>query len=179
MDSTSRRSLREIFQQGTRSTGPSLREPAATSKPTVEVSAKDREEPVVRNLPEIKLKTPVLEVSSAETSLQGASIFSVLLQQEKELGHLLSGAGGLRLATRNCLDPLGVNRERQEQRGNVGTPKPGGSTIENIKRTSLGVSSPTDTERSSKRPRESSGPGIFKEALTNIKIAIFRKTLGR
>jgi hypothetical protein len=36
-------------------------------------------------------------------------------------------------------------------------------------------STPTDTGRAPKRPRNSSGPEVYKEALTNIKIAIFRE----
>jgi hypothetical protein len=51
-DSRSRRSLQEILQQGTESSGAPLRGPPATSEPAAEISARD--EPVVRNLPEVK-----------------------------------------------------------------------------------------------------------------------------
>jgi hypothetical protein len=37
-------------------------------------------------------------------------------------------------------------------------------------------STPTETAKPPKRPRDSSGPGNYKEVLTNIKIAIFRGT---
>jgi hypothetical protein len=48
-DSPSRRSLREIMQQGAGSSGAPLRG-TATSKHAVDFSAKDTDEPVVRNL---------------------------------------------------------------------------------------------------------------------------------
>jgi hypothetical protein len=43
-DSPSRKSPREIVQQGTASSGAPLRGPAATSEPAVEISAKGMEE---------------------------------------------------------------------------------------------------------------------------------------
>jgi hypothetical protein len=46
-DSPPRRSLQEILQQGSGSSGASLRGLVATSEPAVEISAKGREEPVV------------------------------------------------------------------------------------------------------------------------------------
>jgi hypothetical protein len=48
-DSPSRRSLREILQQGAGISGAPLRDPVA-SKTAVEISAKDTDEQVVRNL---------------------------------------------------------------------------------------------------------------------------------
>jgi hypothetical protein len=35
---------------------------------------------------------------------------------------------------------------------------------------------PTETARAPKRPMDSKGPGTYKEALTNINIAVFRET---
>jgi hypothetical protein len=72
-DSPSRRSLREILQQGAGSSGTLLRGPVATSKLAVEISAKDRDEPVVRILPEVKSGTLLLGVSNTDTPLEGAS----------------------------------------------------------------------------------------------------------
>jgi hypothetical protein len=69
-DSLSRRSLREIIQQEAGSSGALLRGLAATSKPAVETSAKSRDEPMVRNLPEEKPKTTLLGVSSTDIPLQ-------------------------------------------------------------------------------------------------------------
>jgi hypothetical protein len=72
-DSPPRRSLREIFQQGAGSSGAPSRRPVATSEPAVKTSAKDRDEPAVRNLPEVKTKTTLLGVCSTDIPLQGAS----------------------------------------------------------------------------------------------------------
>jgi hypothetical protein len=76
-DSPSRRYLREILQLEAGSSGKLLRGPPATSKPAVEISAKGRSEPVVRNLHKVKPKTPLLGVSSADIPLQGASSSSI------------------------------------------------------------------------------------------------------
>jgi hypothetical protein len=59
-NSPSRRSLQEILQQGAGSSGALLRGPAATIEHGVEISAKGRDEPVVRNLPEVKPRSPLL-----------------------------------------------------------------------------------------------------------------------
>jgi hypothetical protein len=37
-------------------------------------------------------------------------------------------------------------------------------------------STPKETARAPKRPRDSRGPGTYKEALTNIRIAFFKET---
>jgi hypothetical protein len=58
-DPPPRRSLREILKQGDGSSGSPLRDPAATSEPAVEISVKGSDEPVVRNLPEVKPGTPL------------------------------------------------------------------------------------------------------------------------
>jgi hypothetical protein len=55
-----------------------------------------------------------------------------------------------------------------QQPGNAGAPKQGEIPIEG--------STPTETTRTPKRPRDSKGPETYKEALTNIKIAVFRET---
>jgi hypothetical protein len=51
-DLRSRGSLQEIPQKRAGSSGAPLRCPVATNEPAVEISAKDRDEPVVLNLPE-------------------------------------------------------------------------------------------------------------------------------
>jgi hypothetical protein len=38
-------------------------------------------------------------------------------------------------------------------------------------------STPTETARTPKRPRDSKGPGTYKEALTNIKVAYLQRNL--
>jgi hypothetical protein len=55
----------EMLQQGAGSSGEPLRDPGAVSEPAVEFSAKGRDETVVQNLPEAKLKT-LLGVSSTD-----------------------------------------------------------------------------------------------------------------
>jgi hypothetical protein len=97
MDSPTRRSLREILQQGSGSSGAQFRGQAATSEPAAEISAKDRDKPVVRNLPEVKPWASLLGVSDTDTPLQGASI-SGLPAAGGESGHLVSGVGGIHLA---------------------------------------------------------------------------------
>jgi hypothetical protein len=66
-----------------------LRSPVATSEPAVEISAKDRDKPVERNLPEEKPRTPILGVICTDTPLQGASISSIPTAGE-DLRHLVS-----------------------------------------------------------------------------------------
>jgi hypothetical protein len=60
------------------------------------MSTKGRDEPVMRNLPEVKPETSLLGVSDTDTPLQGTSI-SGLPAAGGEPGHLVSGAGGIRL----------------------------------------------------------------------------------
>jgi hypothetical protein len=71
-DSPPRRSLREIHQQGAGSSGVLARGPVATSEPAAVISAKGKDEPMVRNLPEVKPGTSLLGASGINTPLQGA-----------------------------------------------------------------------------------------------------------
>jgi hypothetical protein len=99
------------------------------------------------------------------------------------LGHKVSGAGELRLAkkalsgcARRKLKKARARASEAEtggiqQPGNAGAPKQG----ETLKRPRSEGSTPTQTARAPKRPRDSKGPGTYKEAVTNIKIAIFRE----
>jgi hypothetical protein len=187
-DSRPRRSLREILQQGAGSSGAPLSGAAATSETAVEISVKGRDEPVVRNLPEVKPRTPLLGVSSTYTPLQGTSISSIPTAGEG-LGHLLFGVGGLRLVkkawsgcARRKLKKASARASEAgtggiQQPGNVGAPKQGETSTETFQRPRSEGSTPTETARSpKKKPRDSSGSGTYKETLTNIKIAIFRET---
>jgi hypothetical protein len=185
-DSPSRRSLREILQQGAGSSGAPIRSPAATSEPAVEISAKDRDEPMVRNLSEVKSETILLRVSSTDIPLQGTS--TSCIPTAGGLGHIVSGVGELRLAkkalsgcARRKLKKARAKASEEgsggiQQSGNAGAPKQGEPPNENLKRPRSEGSTPTETARAPKRPRDSKGPGTYKEALTNIKIAIFRET---
>jgi hypothetical protein len=58
----------KFFSEGAGSSGAPLRGPVATSKPAVEISAKGRDEIAVRNLPEVKLRTPLLGGGSTDTT---------------------------------------------------------------------------------------------------------------
>jgi hypothetical protein len=88
MDSPPRRTLREILQQGAGSSGAPSRRPVATSEPAAEISVKDRDEPAVLNLPQVKTKTTLCGVSSTDIPLQGASTSSTPTAGEA-LGHSL------------------------------------------------------------------------------------------
>jgi hypothetical protein len=74
--------------------GAPLRDPVTTSEPAADISTKGRDEAVVRNLPEVKLGTFLFGISGTDTPLQGASISGLPIVGE-ELGHLVSGVGGL------------------------------------------------------------------------------------
>jgi hypothetical protein len=65
-DSPSRRSLREILQHVAGSSGAPLSDPLSTSKSAVEISAKDRDKPMARNLPKVKPKIPFFGVSRTD-----------------------------------------------------------------------------------------------------------------
>jgi hypothetical protein len=71
-DSPPRRSLREILQQGAASSRVPARDPVATSEPAAVISAKGRNEPLVRNLLEVELGTSLSGTGGINTPLQGA-----------------------------------------------------------------------------------------------------------
>jgi hypothetical protein len=100
-------SLTDILQQGARSSDAPLSGPAATSEATVEISTEGRDEPVVRNLPEVKPRAFLLGVGT-DTPLQGASSSNISTASEA-LGHLVSDVGGLCLTKRRYLVPLDGN----------------------------------------------------------------------
>jgi hypothetical protein len=169
--SPSRRSLWEILQQGAGSSGALLRGLVATSEHAVEISAKGRDEPVVRNLPDVKPRTPLLGVSSSDIPLQGASSFCTPTARE-DLGHLVSGVGGLRLE-----EALSGNWKRQEwgqaeqelgafsNQGMWTRPsrkKPRPKPLRGQCRRAVPLQKPPELQK---------GPGTYKAELTNIKIA--------
>jgi hypothetical protein len=61
-----------------------------------------------------------------------------------------------------------------QQPGNESTPKHGETSTETPKRPRSEGSTPIEKARSPKSPRDSSGPGYYKEALTNIRTDISR-----
>jgi hypothetical protein len=96
-DSPSRKSLREILQQGAGSSGVPRSGPAATRVPAVEISAKGRDKPMVRYLPGVKRKIPLMGVGHTDIPPQGASTSSKPAVGEGQ-GHSVSQRGGPRLA---------------------------------------------------------------------------------
>jgi hypothetical protein len=70
-DSPPRRSLREILQQGAGSSGVPVTGPVATSEPAAVTSAKGKDEPMVRNLPEVEPRNYLLGVRGIDTTIQG------------------------------------------------------------------------------------------------------------
>jgi hypothetical protein len=60
--------------------------------------------------------------------------------------------------------------------GNARAPKQGENSTENSKRPRSEGSIPIETARPPKRLRDSNEPGYYKEALTSIKIDIFKET---
>jgi hypothetical protein len=90
-----------------------------TSKPAAEISAKGRDKPVLRNLPEVKPETSLLGVSDTDTPLQGASI-SGIPAAGGEPGHLVSGVGGIRLAKKAS---SGCARRKMKKKQKLGQAK--------------------------------------------------------
>jgi hypothetical protein len=109
---------------------------------------------VVRNPPEVKPRTLLLEVSSTDTPLQGASIASIPTAGEG-LGHLVSGVGGLCLVkkalsgcTRRKLKKVTAKAIEAgtggiQQPGNVGAPKQRETLTETLKGPRSEGSTPT------------------------------------
>jgi hypothetical protein len=60
--------------------------------------------------------------------------------------------------------------------GNVSKPKQGETPAKTFKRERPEGGTPTEMIRPIKKPRDSRGPGTYKEAVTSIKTAIFRET---
>jgi hypothetical protein len=155
----------------------------AIGEPAVEISAKGRDEPVVRNLPNVIPRTLLSGVCSFDIPLQGARSYST--PAGDSLRHLASGLGRLNLVrtklsgcTRQKLKKAKASQagtRGTQQPGNAGTPKHGETSTRTSKRPKLEDTTPTERARPPKRPRDSSGPGTYKEALTNIKIAIFKE----
>jgi hypothetical protein len=73
MESLLRKSLQEVLRREAGSSGTTFRGAGANSEPALKVTNKDRDEPVLRNLPELITRTPLSGVSSSDTPLQGAS----------------------------------------------------------------------------------------------------------
>jgi hypothetical protein len=91
-----RRSLKEMPQQGSRSSGKPRSGPAANSEPAGGISAESRYKAMARQLPEVKTKVSLMGVSLTDIPLQGASTCSKHAVRERE-GLLVPQTGELRL----------------------------------------------------------------------------------
>jgi hypothetical protein len=129
-------------------------------------------------------RTLLSGVSSSDILLQGASSYSTPAEGDG-LRHPASGVGRLHLL-RTKLSGYArrkLKKEKASQVGTRGTQQPGNAGLpkhkETLTRTSKRPrpkdSTPTERVRPPKMPRDSSGPGTYEEALTNIKIATFKK----
>jgi hypothetical protein len=182
-----RRSLREILQQGAGSSGVPIRGPVATSEPAAVTSAKGRDEPVVRNLPEVEPGTSLLGASGIDTTIQGVGSTGIPAVGRAQ-GSLLPSIGGFLLAKKalsGCARrKLKKAKAKSSEAGTGGIQQPGNAratkevetSTETPKRQRSEGSTLTETVRPPKRPRDCKGPGNYKETLTNIKIAIFKET---
>jgi hypothetical protein len=90
---------------------------------------------------------------------------------------------------RLCPDALSGNKKKErawvskartggiQQPGIVSAPKHGETPTETLKRPRSEGSTPTEAAGATKRPRDSKGPGTYKESLANIKVAISGKLI--
>jgi hypothetical protein len=135
---------------------------------------------MVRKLPEVKPG-----ICGTDTPLQGASV-SGLPAGGEELGHLVSGVDGICLAkkalsgcARQKLKKVKARASETrtggiQQPGNASAPKQGETSTGTPKRLRSKGSTPTETARPPKRPRDSSGPGNYKEAPTNTRKLVLK-----
>jgi hypothetical protein len=130
---------------------------------------------MVRNLPEVKPKIPLLGVSSTDIPLQGASTYSK--PTGGSLGHLLSRVGALRLAKKALSR---CTRRRLKKSKSKGKRSSNQEMQVRQSREKLQTKHPRGQGQRAvppqKWPELQKGPGTYKEAPTNIKIAIFRET---
>jgi hypothetical protein len=135
-----RGTLQETPQRGAGSSGEPLRGAGATSEPTVEVSAKGRVEPVVRNLPEVSFKIPLPGAGGSGIPLQGGSS-SDKPEEREGLRHLILGVGRIHLAkTRlsGCARRK-LKKAKASQAGTGGTQQLGNEGKSEQGKTSIGA----------------------------------------
>jgi hypothetical protein len=151
-DSPPRRSLREIIQQGAGSSRVPARDPVATSEPAAVTSAKGRDEPMVRNLPEVEPGTSLLGASDTNTPLQGAGSTGIPVEGGDQ-GSLVPRIGELRLAkkalSRCARRKLKKTKAKSSEAGTGGIQQPGIASLTKQSET------PTETP---KRPRSEGNP---------------------
>jgi hypothetical protein len=142
---------------------------------------------MVRNLPEVKPGNSLLGASGIVTRIQGAGSTGIPAVGDDQ-GSLVPRIGGFRLA-KKALSGCARQKLKKakaksseagtggiQQRGNASVTKQEETLTETPKRPRSEGSTPTEMARPPKRPTDSKGPGNYKEALTNIKVAIFKET---
>jgi hypothetical protein len=180
MDSHTRRSLQEILQQGAGSSGVLSRKLVMNSEPAAKVSAKGRDEPEVQNMPEARSGTSLTGASDTDTPLQ-AAINSGLPAAGGELEHPVPGTAGFHLA-KNALSGC-TRRKLKKAKPGPSESKTGGSSNQEMQLCpSRGKPQPKPLRGQGQRTvlqqkwlDLQKGPGNFKKALTNAKIAIFKE----
>jgi hypothetical protein len=119
---------------------------------------------VLRNLPDVKPGTPLLGVSGTDIPPQAASTSGI--PTAGELGHLVSGVGGLRLA-KKALSGCARRKLKKakarasegrtggiQQPGNAGAPKQGETLTKTFKRPRSEGTTNTEFARPQQRPRD-------------------------
>jgi hypothetical protein len=141
---------------------------------------------MVRNLPEVEPGTSLLGASGIDTPIQGAG--SGIPAVGRDQGSLVPSIGRFRLAKKalsGCArQKLKKAKAKSSEAGTGGIQQPGNASAtkqvetptETPKRPRSEGSTPTEMVRPPKRRRDCKGPGNDKEALTNIKVAIFKVT---
>jgi hypothetical protein len=142
---------------------------------------------MAENLPEARQISPLLGISSTDIPLQGADFPSKPAAAEGA-GHLVPGVTGPRSVKKKpYLDTLSGSLKRQELE--KAKEKMGAAYNQQLlarpsreippPKLLRGIGRRAEPHRSgqnTKRPRDSKGPGTYKEVLANIKVAIFRVT---
>jgi hypothetical protein len=138
----------------------------------------------VRNLPEVSSKISLPGAGGSSIPLQGGSGSDIPGEREG-LRHLTSGVSRIHLAkTRlsGCARRK-LKKAKASQAGTGGTQEPGNGGKPEQGETPTGASkrprpegsTPMERVNTPKRPRDSRGPGTYREALTDTKIAIFKE----
>jgi hypothetical protein len=142
---------------------------------------------MARNLPEVELGTSFSGTGGINTPLQGAGSAGISVAGGDQ-GSLVPRIGELCLS-KKALSGCAIRKLKKakansseagtgdiQQPGTAGLTKQLETPTETPKRPRSEGSTPSEMVRPPKRPRDWKGPGNYKEALTNIKVAIFKDT---
>jgi hypothetical protein len=144
----------------------------ATSEPDAVTSAKGRDEPMMRNLPEVEPGTSLLGALGIDTTIQGAGSTGIP-EVGGDQGSLVPSIGGFRLAKKELSGCARRKLKKAKAKsseagtggiqkpGNVSATKQGETSTKTPKRPRSEGSTPTETSRPPKRPRDCKGPGNY------------------